>query len=250
MQMDSHQPNYAVLTAHETNGSPSENNVNEAQNATTHVQASLFDSSTRFQFLFDDPLILQEIVLAEKIRDVNDQDSLTVPDGQSVQAVSLQRFHSLYLSGRIHLRLNSGFRQTVLVVESAHLHQFQSSTIDAKDVLLDGAPVVLLDLLCWLSACDYVNKYAFLAYNAEFQCWELVGCLTPLVKNHPSQPDAVLDSNSKDDPSKPTNNKDVSDCFLPVDSDPENLKTPHGTCSNFTPSSALVGYDNFQQYSI
>lgn len=139
----------------------------------------------RLQFLFDNPFILQELVWREKCRTLEQQGSLTVPEDQTVQAVALRRFHFLYFNDLIHMRVHPNVHKVLIFKSGRTRVRLWSATIDAKNVLMNEAPAVLLDILTLLSTRDYTNKYAFLAKNQEFQCWELIGGLAPQIETNP-----------------------------------------------------------------
>lgn len=133
----------------------------------------------RLQYLFDNPLLLQDLVLREKSRTEDDQD-LVIPQDRNDQSsndqlMSLRRFHHLCsVARRIHIRLAV---KVVLVIRSEDLCQLSDITVDPRDS--DRIPPCYSDLLQALESDSYEDKYAFLHFNEYFQCWQLIGCMAP-----------------------------------------------------------------------
>ncbi len=146
--------------------------------------------NNRCQFLFDNPLLLQDLISQEKeIPLDNIEINWTVPhpinnDQQPVvQVISLARFHRSYLASRFHIRIVN--ESSVLAMPNL-VFPFDCTTWDLNDLsdivklgFMTIPPVVEEFLSHHDSNDDYYNCYMILLHHSK-SCWEMIGCLSPI----------------------------------------------------------------------
>ena len=130
----------------------------------------------RFQFLFENPLLLQDILSQEKLipPDQLDINWVLQPNRPVVQTVSLIRLQRSYLAARFHVRITSESR--VLVMPSNLVSPYNSSnSLDLNDLSdLDAIPQVVEEFLTVSE-----DRFMLLFYHSE-SSWEMIGCLSPM----------------------------------------------------------------------
>lgn len=133
---------------------------------------------SRLQFLLDDPLILQDLIIEEKARCLDQDVDLPFPADQKCQAILWSRLHRAYQSERFQMSLTRRFDEPVVMLSSlANAAHFSTFSTNVKDVRnWTGVPSFVKELICPLNALDCAAKYALLIYDA-FHGWELIGCL-------------------------------------------------------------------------
>ena len=113
-----------------------------------------------------------------------DSDFSELETNEMVEIISFPRLYHLYKSSQIFIRL-ANRRKHVLVLGPQENLRLNPVTKDVNDILLHQAPSVVLDLFPSFNfRKDCSDKYAFLARNLEFQCWELAACRSVVI---PSQ---------------------------------------------------------------
>ena len=140
------------------------------------------ETPSRIQSLLDDPLVLQDLVMAEKSRAFDQDIELSPPVGQPCQLVAWNRFRNIYLIGRVHIRFKQSpdplEESVVLVMRPEDQLRFCHLSKDVKAITdWIQAPPFLTDLVNPLSS-DKFAGYALLIYNTSLG-WELAGRLTP-----------------------------------------------------------------------
>ena len=149
------------------------------------------DPLDRFQFLFDNPLLLQDLISIEKLKTF--QDDLSVSHGQTIQTVSLRRLSNLISTQRIQIRLTAD--KLVLVIPTEFIRNYEHVTIDARLCPKDSAPDCLLQVFYDLDTNNFGengSNCVLLNHNFKLDCWELVGCLAPFYEPPTSPVSPVL----------------------------------------------------------
>ena len=130
----------------------------------------------RFQFLFENPFLLQDLLSREKLimPDHLDIDWVLHPDRPVVQTVSLIRLQRSYLAARFHVRITSESR--VLAMSSNLVFPYNSSnSVDLNNLSdSDAIPQVVEEFLT-LSE----DRFMLLFHHSE-SSWEMIGCLSPM----------------------------------------------------------------------
>ena len=154
------------------------------------------------KLLQDERFQLQTLMTQEKMRAFDDEVDLTVRSGQTVQLVAWIRFHSVYQSGKMHIRFLSRRAGPVILVRVVLKISFSSSghrsltilvfffqvmrptEIVAADITCDiqdmrdkpNVPEIVKELLDPCISPEETCRYAFLLCDGVK--WELVGCLS------------------------------------------------------------------------
>jgi len=133
-------------------------------------------SLNRFQFLLDNPLLLQDLLSREKQiqPDQLEIDWVLHPDRPAAQTVSLNRLQRSYLASRFHIKIVSDSR--VLTVPANQVSPYNSSnSVDLKDIIdLEAIPPVVNEFLTLPE-----DRYFLLLHHSE-SSWEMIGCLSPM----------------------------------------------------------------------
>jgi len=133
----------------------------------------------RFQFLFDNPFLLQDLVYREKQipPDHLEIDWVLHPDMPVAKTVSLIRLQRSYLAARFHVSITSESRVLAMPSNLASPNN-SSNSMDLNELNdLDGIPQVVDEFLT-LSE----DRYMLLLHHSE-SSWEMIGCLAPMPFN-------------------------------------------------------------------
>lgn len=146
--------------------------------------------SDRLEFLFENPLLVQELIFKEKCLSVRQMIDLPctsdLQDGiwNQYKTVSIERLFSSYRSGELHLRVvNTRDRPMVFAVPPECIKDFKNICKDAYETLLqdwENAPPVVIELFNSPFTFDHGSRYGVLVYDVAVHAWEFVGCLAPL----------------------------------------------------------------------
>ncbi len=145
----------------------------------TPINTSAEDSKAtlnRFQFLFENPLLLQDLLSREKLipPDQLEIDWVLHPDRPVAQTVSLIRLQRSYLASRFHVRITN--ESCVLAMPPNLVFPYNScNSADLNDLSdSDVIPQVVEEFLT-LSE----DRYMLLLHHSE-SSWEMIGCLSPM----------------------------------------------------------------------
>ena len=133
----------------------------------------------RFQFLFDNPFLLQDLVYREKQipPDHLEIDWVLHPDRPVAKTVSLIRLQRSYLASRFHVRITSESRVLAMPSNLASPNN-SSNSMDLNELNdLDVIPQVVDE---FLTLSD--DRYMLLLHHSE-SSWEMIGCLAPMAFN-------------------------------------------------------------------
>lgn len=153
--------------------------------------------SNRLHFLLDDPLLVQDRVFREKCRIATGDQSVDLTLKRpfpSWDVIGLERFHRLYHTGQLHVRLlpnhlpsANGRLPFILVMQpedairsASHQAIVLSDDIRKLGNGLSSAPVLVQELLDDVDALDYTNRFVFLFCEGFSSFWEVLGYLGPL----------------------------------------------------------------------
>jgi len=132
--------------------------------------------SDRVQFLFENPLLLQDLVIEEKARCFDQEIDLTFPTDKKCQMVLWTRLQRAYHSDRFCMRLTKRADEAVVLLMSwANVGRFSTISTDVKQVTnWNGVPPFVQELMNPVNSSDESAKYAFLLYDG-YHGWELAG---------------------------------------------------------------------------
>ena len=154
--------------------------------------------SDRLEFLYQNPLQIQELTFKENCRPLNQIIDLTYSSytdlnnmtqdvaniSERYQIVSLQRLIFSFNAGRLFLRVvNNKKRPVVLVLRLANVKEFIKVSRDAYETLLadwDRAPPVVIELFNSSFTFGHKSRYGILVYDLMYRSWELIGFIAPL----------------------------------------------------------------------
>lgn len=150
--------------------------------------------SERISFLFENPLLLQDLVIEEKARYFDQNIDLPFSTDMKCQMVLWTRLHRAYHSGRFCMRLTKRADEAVvLLMNLDNVSNFSTISTDVKHVTnWNGVPPFVQELMSPLNSADGFSKYAFLVYDG-YHGWELVGYTTT---NHSAPCTEEQDSNN------------------------------------------------------
>jgi len=129
-----------------------------------------------FQFLFNNPLLLQNLLSWEKLipLDQLEIDWVLHPDRPVVQTVSLIRLQRSYLAARFHVRITSESR--VLAMPSNLVFPYNSlNSVDLNN--LSDSDVIPQVVEEFFTVSE--DRYMLLLHHSE-STWEMIGCLSTM----------------------------------------------------------------------
>ena len=177
---------------------PQNNNCSDEACDAHHLTdpCSLLDSDiepSRIQFLLDDPLILQNLIIEEKARCFDLRINLPIPTDQTCQAILWSRLRRAYQSEQFEMRLTRRNDETVVILNSlAFASQFSTFSTNVKNVRdWTGVPSFVQELIHPSDNSDSANKYVLLIYE-ELYGWELIGCIPTFGSPVPESQDTEL----------------------------------------------------------
>jgi len=131
---------------------------------------------SNFQLLLNDPLLLQDLVLKEKERELDQDINLGNPLEEPCQLVEWNRLRRLFLSGRIDIRVNFSEESIVIVMRLVdQLDEF--NFIGIREIAdWEGVPSFVKDLIEPQDSPEGFAGYVILSYDANHG-WILLGCL-------------------------------------------------------------------------
>ena len=134
----------------------------------------------RLQFLFDDPILLQDAVFEEKGRASSYVLDLKMYQTcqRSFQVVTFDRLRRIYKSGLLRIRLDSNTLH-VFLTSPIDASRFASSSTEISQISSDwtDVPPIVTELLSALDITDDPIRYIYLLYNIVNDYWELIGVL-------------------------------------------------------------------------
>ena len=152
--------------------------------------------SDLLEFLFQNPLQIQELTFKENCRplhqiidltyssDLNNMTQDVANISERYQIVSLQRLIFSFNAGRTFLRVvNNKKRPVVLVLPLENVKEFINVSRDAYETLLadwDRAPPVVIELFNSSFTFGHKSRYGILVYDLMYRSWELIGFIAPL----------------------------------------------------------------------
>ncbi len=134
----------------------------------------------RLKFLYEDPLLLQELVFQEKCRASSNELDLNMylTSRRYVQVVTFCRLRRIYHAGLLSIRLHKS-KPSVLVTMPFDAYRFASTSTEINQLSSDWTqvPSLVTELLSALDVSNDPTRYTILLYDVMQECWELVGCL-------------------------------------------------------------------------
>ena len=148
-------------------------------------------TATSLQSLWDDPLLLQDLVLKEKAREFDQDLNLESALCEPCLLVEWTRLRRIFLSDKIIIRLKNriGEKPLFIVTRPNQCHTFvNSDTVDIRKIQdINNHPPFIKELLDPQDSSDDSGGYALLTYEYE-NGWVLMGCLASLTPSPPSSP--------------------------------------------------------------
>ena len=134
----------------------------------------------RLKFLYEDPLLLQELVIQEKIRASGNEMDLDMYQTRqrSFQVVTFCRLRRIYQAGFLSIRLDNS-KPLVLVTNITDSYRFACSSTEISLLSSDwtNVPSIVTELLSTLDVTGDPTRYTLRLYNVVHDFWELIGCL-------------------------------------------------------------------------
>ena len=125
----------------------------------------------------DDRFQLHKLIAQEKSRIFDEEIDLTIRSVEAVELVAWIRFHRIYHSGRMHIRVLMRRTGPVILVMRPKELLAEDITTDIQDMRHDAdAPVVVQELLDPCISAEETSRYALL--HCDGVKWELIGCLS------------------------------------------------------------------------
>ena len=139
---------------------------------------------TSLQSLCDDPLLLQDLVVREKLREFDQDINLESPLIEPCLLVEWNRLRRVFSSGRVHFRLKERDNEKPLVLVMRASDGMGSSlisnTVDIRDVKdLKKMPSFVNELLVPQESTKDSGGYSLINYD-PFHGWVLLGCLSSM----------------------------------------------------------------------
>ena len=170
----------------------------ETTNPTNSTFASLPESQLlveeeylvddRLQFLFEDPILLQDAVCEEKGRASSYELDLKMyqTSQRSFQVVTFDRLRRIYKAGLLSIRLDNNTLQAI-VTSPVDASRFVSSSIEISQISSNrtDVPPIVTELLSTLDVTDHPPRYILLLYNVVHNCWELIDCIDSSLTDGP-----------------------------------------------------------------
>jgi hypothetical protein len=168
--------------------------MEEERTIDPYRSAEIPSISDRLEFLFDNPLQIQELTFKENCKPLNEILDLTcspnlqvnqdIAHSERYQIVNFQRLIFSYHANRLYLRVvDAKSRPVVLVLPPENVAAFVNSSRDAYSTLLadwDRAPPVVIELFNSSFTFSHRSRYGILVYDFVFRSWELIGFIAPL----------------------------------------------------------------------
>ena len=153
---------------------------------------------TGIQFLLDNPLQLQDMVLAEKLQHPEAIIDLSAPSSHPCKIVAFNRVCHFIHIRQLHVRfLPSTGESTILLLPSEEKNRFSHLTTDVNKDISDWSliPPFVKELLEIPQNTEHVGDYILLVYG-RLGAWELAGCLDSLspVRQQDPPAEAIIDS--------------------------------------------------------
>ena len=156
-----------------------DSNYNSNPQSVSNMEESC-SADDRLKFLYEDPLLLQELVIQEKFRAPGNEMDLDMYQTRqrSLQVVTFCRLRRIYQSGLLSIRLDNS-KPLVLVTRITDAHRFACSSTEISLLSSDwtNVPSIVTELLSTLDVTGDPARYTLLLYNVVHDFWELIGCL-------------------------------------------------------------------------
>ena len=134
----------------------------------------------RLQFLFDDPILLQDAVCEEKGRASSDELDLKIyqTSRRIFQVITFDRLRRIYNADLLSIRLDSNTLH-VFVTSPTDASRFASSSTEISQISSErtDVPPIVTELLSALDVTDDAIRYIYLLYDTVNDYWELIGVL-------------------------------------------------------------------------
>ena len=166
---------------------------------TVIIRAPVNTSSKMRKLLQAERFNFQKLITEEKRRTFDDDVDLNIPEGQTLQFVAWIRFHTIYQSGRIHIRFLCRRTGPVILVMRPNEIVAADMGCDIQSMKGDrNAPNIVQILLEPFISPEQSSQFAFLLCDGSK--WELVGWITPLVPKTPTlQPEQPAEPTDEDE---------------------------------------------------
>jgi len=157
---------------------------------------------TTLQSLCDDPLLLQHLVVREKLREFDQDIHLESPLIEPCLLVEWNRLRRVFSSVRIHFRLKEMVDEKPLILAVRPVDGISSliaNTTDIREVEdLKKMPPFVKELLIPQETTKDSGGYALMSYDPAHG-WILLGCLSSMEPSPPPSPLSKKEHTADDD---------------------------------------------------
>lgn len=170
------------------NGCQSQTRSYSSPPAMTDPLEEEYPVDERVLFLFENPLLLQEIVFRERCQ----VSSLEIDPDRKIEShftvVSFQRLRRIYSSGSLHIYLRPNDQLVLVEAVKGQYPVIQESWREITEMTTDwiDVPPVAAELISSLDPVDDAASFVMLLRDTVEQCWELAGVLGSLQPDEPS----------------------------------------------------------------